>query len=86
MTEEQLERANKLKRDIDKLSSFIFMAIRDGFWEKITYKRELRIFTTVIPFLEEKEEGYILSKELTFKILGVLKDQVSEWEKELKNI
>ena len=67
MTNEELKRANSLKRKIDELSSFIYLASRDGFWEEIVFRKELRMFTNVIPYKNEDKKGYELEKDLTLR-------------------
>ena len=85
MTEEKLKEAVNLKGKIDELSSFIFLAERDGFWEKVVFKKEFSLFTNVHGFAD-RETGYRLSKELSLKLIEVLKDQVEEWKHELDSL
>lgn len=85
MTNEQLEKAIKLKKEIRELESFIFLAKRDGFWEKIAFKKELALFTNVHGFCEDNNQ-YRLSKELSRKVIELLEMQVAEWKRDLENI
>lgn len=84
MTRNDIEKAMRLKEKIDELDTFIFKAERDGFWEKIVFKKELKIFTNVHGF--DEDEGYRLNKELSLKVIEVLKEQLGEWEGELERI
>ncbi len=85
MTEEQLERANKLKKQIDDLETFIFLAGRDGFWERIMFKKETTLFVNVLGYKDDATE-FRLNKDLTLKVLELLEQQKREWEEELKQI
>lgn len=85
LTDEQLEKAIKLKEEIRELDGFIFLAKRDGFWEKIVIKKELTLFTNVHGFQEDNNQ-YRLNKELSNKVIEVLEKQSDELKKELENI
>ncbi|OEH52951.1 hypothetical protein AQ616_18780 [Oceanobacillus sp. E9] len=85
MNNEQLEKAIRLKEEIRELDIFISLAKRDGFWERIAFKKEFTLITNVHGFREDNNQ-YRLSKELSHKVIEVLEKQLDEWKKELENI
>lgn len=85
MTNEQFEKANELKKKIDKLEHFIFFAKRDGWWGKLIKKSKRLVFRETIHGLTDGTE-YKLSKDLEMKIVNVLEYELSKMKRDLEDI
>lgn len=83
---QQLEKANKLDEKIKDIESFILLASENGFWEELVFKKELKLHTNVIPFAREKEKGLELDKDLTLKVIEVLRKEAEVLRKELESL
>ena len=84
MTNENLERANYLKKKIKELEDFIWYAER--VWNgKIVNQTQNDIFKTV-PYGMFEEREYILNTNIKDKLLDVLRENLKEMKTELENI
>jgi len=86
MTEQELRLANELMKKINNLESFIRLASERGFAEKLFKDKRLILTSRPIPLSHEEKKGLRLNKELTFKVIEVLRKQVDDWRDELANI
>lgn len=84
MTEKELIKANEVKKEIDKLESFISSA--EKVWQgKIISKTTKFIFKSIAYGIIESAE-FNLSTEMKDKVLDVLREHLKELKKQLEEI
>lgn len=84
MTNEQLERAIYLKKDIKELEYFIGCAERR--WTGKIVKRDTKYIFKANSYGSLEEVEYGLSTSMKNKLLDVLKEHLKEMQTELENI
>lgn len=84
MTERDLVRANELAKEIRELEEFIHVAssVRTG---KLLSKEVRLVFKTTAYGIFNSEE-YEMGKEITKKVLQVLRDYLAELKEELRQL
>lgn len=84
MTDEQLEKANYLKKDIRKLESFIWHAER--IWTGKIIKRDTKYIFKANGYGCFEDKEYDLSTTMKDKLLDVLRNHLKEMQEELENM
>lgn len=84
MTNEQLIEANKIKKEIDELETFIFKA--ESVWTGKIIKRDTKyIFKSNAYGVIESSE-FNMNTDIKNKVLDVLREYLKELKKQLENI
>lgn len=84
LTNEELARANKLKKEIYDLD--IFIALASMAWEGKIVRREQKYLFKTIPYGVVDESAFKLDGDIKNKVLDVLRDYLSEIKEELGRI
>lgn len=84
MTNEQLERANHLKKDIKELENFIWHAER--IWTGKIIKRDTKYIFKANGYGCFEDTEYELSTSMKNRMLDILRDHLKEMQEELANI
>lgn len=84
MTNENLERANYLKKKIKELDDFIWHAERVWNGKLVQHTQKYILKTVPCGMFEESE--YVLNTDTKDKILDVLRGNLKEMKTELENI
>lgn len=84
MTNEQLERANYLKKDIKELEYFIGCAERR--WTGKIVKRDIKYIFKANGYGALEEVEYGLNTNMKNKLLDVLREHLKEMQTELDNL
>lgn len=84
MTNENLERANYLKKKIKELDDFIWYAERVWKGKLVQHTQKYILKTVPCGMFEESE--YVLNTDIKDKILDVLRENLKEMKIELENI
>ncbi|MEK3995475.1 hypothetical protein MKY29_12040 [Psychrobacillus sp. FSL K6-2365] len=84
MTDNELERANKLKLEIKELESFLFSAER--VWTGKIVKQTSKFLIKSNPYGVFNEAEYNMNTEMKNKVLDVLKERLTDLKNQLKSI
>lgn len=84
MTQDQLNKANGLKKEIDKLESFIWKAERT--WTGKIIKRETEFIFKSNPYGTIDSAEFNLDEKLKIKVLDVIREHLKELKKQLEEL